>query len=1154
MTTTTIHRVDVRPRQAFGDPHAAGVLHQVRELAIDTVSAVRSGRLFFLYGDLDAQAADRIARELLIDPVVEDYTIENSASESEPRNPDPESRITAHVIEVHLKPGVMDPVAASTEQAIRDMGLAVSSVRTGRRYEFDGAVSEPQRETIARRLLANGVIEDVYFHAHTPAEMHGHSYQLHVTEVAIRGLDDAGLATLSKNGHLFLNLTEMKAIQDHYRALGREPRDVELEMLAQTWSEHCVHKTFRSDVWYEGLPLPGEWELAWPVATAEEWAGLKSELASFLTNAGYQGAHAAEHLAAVEAAVRAALARGAGAPRGAGVSPARPAGILPASGEDGLTSPIALPNGTHNAGGTPAPRCTVTCSLEQDCGARYRFGVNGQEVFTFAVPAAADGQVRVFIPNLIKNTVFRATRELDKPWTISVFKDNAGVIEFDDDTAVCFKVETHNHPSAIEPYGGASTGIGGVIRDPMGTGLGARPVANTDVFCFGPTDLALDDVPKGVLHPRRVMRGVVAGVRDYGNRMGIPTINGAVYFDGRYLGNPLVFCGTVGVLPRDKCFKRVGEGDAIVVVGGRTGRDGIHGATFSSGELTHSHETEFSHAVQIGNAITEKKMLDTMLQARDAGLYTAVTDCGAGGLSSAVGEMGEELGAEVHLDRVPLKYAGLSYSEIWISEAQERMVFSVPPENVDRILALFQSEDVEATVIGTFGRDAQRGEGVSPSCLAGVSPASGEDGLTSSSALRNGAHNAGETPAPRRTLRLFYAGTPVGELDMNFLHNGLPRPTKHARWSPSHARTALPKQTPSLNQTLLAVLSLPNVASKEWIVRQYDHEVQGGSAVKPLVGVGEDGPGDASVIRPVLGSRKGVVVSCGMNPRLGDLDPYNSALHAVDEALRNAVAVGGDLDRTAILDNFCWGNCNKPDRMGALLLSAKACYDAAKAYGVPFISGKDSLNNEFVTADGQTIAIPPTLLISAISVIDDVARCVTADAKAAGNYVFLLGRTGGDMGGSHYLLANGLDSGTDVPPVDLVLGRRVMRALSAAIADGTVRAAHDLSEGGLAVAAAEMAFSGGLGVSLNLAAVPTVNNATLEPAVALFNESAGRFLVEVAPDHYDAFVRHVANVPHGEIGRVTDTGRIVVMSGNKTVLDLGIADAKAAWQKTFQGF
>jgi len=762
----------------------------------------------------------------------------------------------------------------------------------------------------------------------------------------------------------------MRAIQDYYRRLGREPRDVELEMIAQTWSEHCVHKTFRSDVRL-----------------------------------------------------------------------------------------------TDRAGN----------EIER-------------------------------IENLIQSTIFDATKQLNKPWCISVFVDNAGVIEFDERHAVCFKVETHNHPSAIEPYGGASTGIGGVVRDPMGTGLGAMPVANTDVFCFGPPDMPLDEVPKGVLHPRRVMRGVVAGVRDYGNRMGIPTVNGAVYFDKKYLGNPLVFCGTVGLMDRRKCFKEPHAGDAIVLVGGRTGRDGIHGATFSSGELTHTHETEFSHAVQIGNAITEKKMLDTILQARDEGLYSAITDCGAGGLSSAVGEMGQELGAEVHLDRVPLKYAGLSYSEIWISEAQERMTLAVPPRNVARILEIFKAEGVEATVIGRFGTEG-------------------------------------------RMLRLFYDGQIVGELEMEFLHEGLPRPAKEAVYEKITRPSPTPAGREDYTPVLLKILAAPNVASKEWIIRQYDHEVQGGSVIKPLVGAGQDGPGDAAVIRPVLGSPKGLAIACGMNPLLGELDPYHSALHAVDEALRNCIAVGGNLDRTAILDNFCWGNCNKPDRMGSFVQAAKACREAAIAYAVPFVSGKDSLNNEFQTADGATIAIPPTLLISAISVIDDASRCVTADAKEPGNYVFILGRTGPLLGGSHFLIAEGAESGNDVPPVDLALSRRVMAALQSAIQAGTVRSCHDLSEGGLAVAVAEMAFAGGLGVELDLSAMPTAGETG--EAARLFAEYAGRFCVEVPPEQYDAFLRIVRDCPFGELGRVTDSGRIVIRGRGKALIDAPIDQAKAAWKGTF---
>jgi phosphoribosylformylglycinamidine synthase subunit PurSL len=958
--TSMAYRVEVFTRDGFGDPHADGMAHQVTELGITSVAELRHARLFFLFGELTAADAERVANELLIDPVTEVAHLGAS--------PTPAG---AAVIEVHLKAGVMDPVAASAEKAITDMGIAIESVRTARRYELSGDVSEADCDLIARRLLANSAIEEVYGDAYTPPAVTGEDYVLDIKTVMIRDLDDAALEALSKANDMFLNLTEMKGIQEYYQRIGREAIDVELEMIAQTWSEHCVHKTFRSDV-----------------------------------------------------CVR------------------------------------------NNA-----------------------------------------GEIVEEIPNLIKTTIFSITEQMDKPWCISVFKDNAGVIDFDDEHAICFKVETHNHPSAIDPYGGASTGIGGVVRDPMGTGMGARPVANTDVFCFGSTDMPLDDVPTGVLHPRRVMRGVVSGVRDYGNRMGIPTVNGAVYFDDRYLGNPLVYCGTVGLLDRDKCFKEPLVGDAVVCVGGRTGRDGIHGATFSSGELTHAHETDFSHAVQIGNAITEKKMLDVILQALDENLYSAITDCGAGGLSSAVGEMGEEIGAEVHLDRIPLKYTGLSYDEIWISEAQERMVLAVPQENVDRVLALCGSEDVEAVVIGHYGTEG-------------------------------------------RMLKLFYEEQLVGDLEMAFLHDGIPRPTKDALYEKVDQASPAMHADLDASAALLKIMAEPNVASKEWIIRQYDHEVQGGSVIKPLVGVDEDAPGDGAVVRPVLDSYRGVAISCGMNPHLGDLDPYQSALHAVDEALRNSVAVGGNVDHLALLDNFCWGNCNKPDRMGSLVQAAKACRDAALAYGTPFISGKDSLNNEFQTDDGETIAIPPTLLISAVSVVEDSRKCVSSDAKKAGNSLFILGRTGSKLGGAHLLKAMGVETGNDVPEVDMATNLATFRALQAAIEAGTVRACHDLSEGGLAVAAVEMAFAGGLGVAIDLDAVPTSDDAA--GAVAkLFAEDAGRFLVEVTPENHDAFLRLVKDCPVGELGKVTDSGRCVCVADGQTVLDVSGTEAKAAWQGTF---
>jgi phosphoribosylformylglycinamidine (FGAM) synthase-like enzyme len=435
------------------------------------------------------------------------------------------------------------------------------------------------------------------------------------------------------------------------------------------------------------------------------------------------------------------------------------------------------------------------------------------------------------------------------------------------------------------------------------------------------------------------------------------------------------------------------------------------------------------------------------------------------------------------------------------------MVLAVPQEKVDRVLELCASEDVEAVVIGHYGTEGQM-------------------------------------------LKLFYEEQLVGELEMAFLHDGIPRPTKEAIYEKVDQASPAVHGDLDASAALLKVLAEPNVASKEWIIRQYDHEVQGGSVIKPLVGVDEDAPGDGAVVRPVLNSYKGVAVSCGMNPHLGDLDPYQSALHAIDEALRNAVAVGGNVDQLALLDNFCWGNCNKPDRMGSLVQAAKACRDAAIAYGTPFISGKDSLNNEFQTDAGETIAIPPTLLISAVSVVDDARKCVTSDAKSAGNILFLLGRTGSKLGGSHLLKAMGLETGNDVPVVDMETNLATFRALQAAIEAGLVRACHDLSEGGLAAAASEMAFAGGLGVELNLDAAPTSDDAAGTVA-KLFAEDAGRFLVEVTPENHDAFLRLVKDGPVGQVGKVTDSGRTVCVADGKTVLDVDNAEAKAAWQGTF---
>ncbi|MGD0094410.1 MAG: phosphoribosylformylglycinamidine synthase subunit PurL, partial [Planctomycetota bacterium] len=936
-----LYRIEAGLREDVPDPAAAGLIAELQTLGARPPERVRTARLYWLEADFGRETAWRLARELFSDPVVERAVV------NEPLYED----VRARLIEVVRRPGVMDPVIASVRKALADRKLSVGHVATGRKYLFYFRAGErPTDDGELRRLcgkvLANECIEEIHIDKAAPVHLPGGAEEpFKLAIVGLAGRTAEQLLEISARCCLSLTAVEMQAIQQHYAAQGRQPTDVELETIAQTWSEHCRHKTLRGAVDFAG------------------------------------------------------------------------------------------PEG---------PR-------------QYR--------------------------NLLQETIMRATAQIAHKRCLSVFKDNAGVVAFDEKWALTFKVETHNHPSAIEPYGGAGTGIGGVIRDTMGTGLGAKPIASTDVFCFGMPDTRLESLPAGTLHPKRVMSGVVAGVRDYGNRMGIPTVNGAVHFDPRYVGNPLVFCGSVGLLPRDKIAKGARAGDLVVVLGGRTGRDGIHGATFSSIELTEHSETVSSGAVQIGNPIEEKKTLDVLLKARDAGLYTCVTDCGAGGLSSAVGEMGEDLGATVDLEKVPLKYAGLTYTEIWISEAQERMVVAVPPEKWPEFEKLCRSEDVEATALGVFGTPP------------GARP--------------------GE-----KLLRLKYRGNVVGELDMEFLHGGVPGVTRPAAWkrpTPSALNTSTldvlmtMQQATGLDLKTLAqarakparmygpllrkLLSLPTIASKQWIIRQYDHEVQGRTVVKPLVGLKDDGPSDAAVLTPVLGSTRAFALACGLCPQFTERDPKQMARLAVDECLRNLVAVGADPDNTFILDNFCWGNTAKPEQLGALVLACEGAAEAAVAYGTPFISGKDSLNNEYA-AGGKTISIPGTLLISGLGMVDEARLCVTMDLKTPRNLLYVVGLTHEEIAGSHFdLLTNTANALTNLPLLDLKLARRIHGTLHKAMVREMVRACHDMSEGGLAVAAAEMAFAGGLGARLTLSQVPAPG--LLPPHVVLFSESAPRYLVEV---------------------------------------------------------
>ncbi|MBI4051000.1 MAG: phosphoribosylformylglycinamidine synthase [Elusimicrobia bacterium] len=723
---------------------------------------------------------------------------------------------------------------------------------------------------------------------------------------------------------------------------------------------------------------------------------------------------------------------------------------------------------------------------------------------TFTSPIVyREGKKRRRIKNLLAETIMKATREVKTSLCLSVFKDNAGVIAFDKDWALAYKVETHNHPCAIEPYGGAQTGVGGVIRDILGAGRGAKPILNTDVFCFASPDLN-QNLPEGVLHPRRILKSVVAGVRDYGNRMGIPTAGGALWFDPGYVYNPLVFCGSLGLLPRKAVEKKVCVGDRIVAVGGRTGRDGIHGATFSSEALDVSSDVS---AVQIGHAIAQKKMLDVLLQARDGGFYRSVTDCGAGGFSSAIGELAASCGARVYLEKALLKYEGLKPWEIWLSESQERMVLAVPSEKVRKILDLFSSEDVEAVVLGEFTSTGR--------------------------------------------LEVFYAGQPIVNLEMKFLHHGLPRKEQSATWSPPK-KSNKPQSLGSKLQARVRLyqnLSDWNTCSREWIIRQYDHEVQGATLVKPLQG--QDGPGDACVLWPLGAmlsqesrvknreseardsqlttrnsqlSYRGIAVAHGINPEYGKKDPAAMAEACVDEALRNLVCVGADLDQSALLDNFCWGDTSDPRQMGYLVRAALGCYRAAKIFKVPFISGKDSLNNVYQDSLGNRHSIPGTLLISAVGIVPDVRRALTMNFKGPGNSVYLVGET--------KMLA--------VPRVQ-VSARDVMRALSHAIQGGWVLSCHDLSEGGLAVTLSEMAFAGGYGVEIHL-----------KDENMLFSEDLTRFLVEVSPEKEEKFARAMKGCVFSRLGVTLATPVVRVRgAGGDCILEEPLADLKAAWQKPF---
>ena len=917
-------------------------------------------------------------------------------------------------VEVQFRPGVTDNVARSAEEALGLVGINGATVATGQLWLVYGDVSRESVERVALELLANDLIQRIdirdwtetlewsrFDNVRLPSVELGVLDALYQTHDHRQSVDDWMI--WSKDNCWALSTEEVSHLRNHYASeamkmqrtqmgLPAEPTDVEVEVIAQSWSEHCKHKIFAAHIDY-----------------------VEGDVESEHTQVGSKK-----------------------------------------------------------------------------------------------------------VNSLFKSYIRKATLDVEKsrslPWLRSIFHDNAGVVAFDDAVDVSIKVETHNSPSALDPYGGAITGILGVNRDILGVGLGSKPIGNMDVFCFADPSWPLEGdeavMPVGLKAPRRLLEGVHKGVEDGGNMSGIPTVNGAIFFDQDYAGKPLVFVGTVGVMPkqlgdgREGVHKAISPGDRIVMVGGAIGADGIHGATFSSLALD---ENAPATAVQIGDAITQKRAMDFLLEARDLGLFTCVTDNGAGGLSSSVGEMATlSNGATLDLSLAPTKYPNLKPWELMISESQERMTFAVAPTDIDAFLDLASRRGVVATDIGSFT----------------------DSGL----------------------LEVLYNGTYVGCLDLDFLHESLPQMQLKARWEGSIDRASwidkdLRKDPTSLSwsEKLKGLLATPNVVSKEPWVRQYDHEVQGATVVKPFGGDSQQGPNDSGVLwlHPHGGAKDNAVsVGCGLAPRLSLYDPYVMAQMSVDEAIRNIVATGADIDQACALDNFCWPNPilsdQVPDgdlKLGQLVRCCEGLYDICTTYGLPLVSGKDSMKNDFRGRNGRgealTISILPTLLVTAMG-RSNVSRIQTSDFKRAGDVILRVGMPHTSFTGSEFAEHFSV---SDAPvQIDLDANLTLYRLIRDVLQEDLLQSIHDISDGGTLCAIAESCFGNDLSAALTLP----------DEDEALFAEGAGGFIVSVSPDKLNQLSAKLdaVAITWQQAGMVTDSGSLTLNGEG-----VPIAELKNAWTR-----
>ena len=992
----TLHSIQVYIKDNFADVAGAHVASAIKKYSDIESGKVKSGKIYLVTYPLEETQLRFFAENGIQDTIINDILI-NTSYES--------SFYKSYVIVAKL-PGVTDDEGISSQKTLFDIlnisfDISTQHIFSQDIFFFENELTIQQLQYISENFLGNKLIHHFQYGSYNGVlSYYVPEVKIQASnEIALVNLDgtDAELKQLSAEKHLSLNLEEMKAIQNYFKRQEiREkrlkkgstvlPTDCELEIIAQTWSEHCKHKEFNAEI-------------------------------SF----------------------------------------------------------------TDNERGTQRT-----------------------------------------IDSLFKTYIRNATEEVKQKleangndWLIKVFTDNAGVVKASDNELLAWKVETHNSPSAIDPYGGAITGILGNNRDPMGTGIGgAKLLFNTNVLCFGSPAY---DKPllTGQLHPRRIFEGVRKGIEDGGNKSGIPTVNGAIIFDDRYAGKPLVYCGTGGIMPmqykgRDTWTKEIGYGDFIVTVGGRVGKDGIHGATFSSRELD---ESSPQSAVQIGSPITQKLAGDFLEIVCNEGLVSCSTDCGAGGLSSAIGELASiSNGAIVHLEKVPLKYSGLRPWEIFLSESQERMVLVVKKEDIDTLLSYAELMEVEAVIIGNFTNDGY--------------------------------------------LDVRFEEKIAAYLELGFMHDGVPRKYLEAEWTKPDTQESTFPAGVNYNYVLTRLLGSLNICSRENVIRQYDHEVKGKTIVKPLMGNLRQAPQDAAVMRLNFNSYEGIAVSNGIIPKLADLDPYQMSANAFDEGIRQIISIGGKLPNITPADNIFWSVndnfcvpdsvyhlVNNPDgklKLGQLVLMCEALYDMSTYFAIPMTSGKDSMKNDF-KGDGVKISVPPTLLYSMTAKIEDVRKTITSDFKQPGDLIYLIGKTYDELAGSEFHALLNVQ-GSSVPQVRMDEAKQAYLKMMQANESGLINSSHDISDGGAMVSIVECCFGNNYGARITIRACSKMPISSF-----LFSESPSRFIVSIAPyrkTEFELLMQDTALL----LGEVTASETVLVSEMDTTIIDLPVAQLHQAWK------